>query len=71
MTSGTTHASTVKAELSSFAIIIYAIIMDHDAIEIDASKKEELEDFLYKYWPDTIEVIVQRERELHSNYYYI
>ena len=32
-------------------------MMDHKvAIEVDASKREELKEFLYKYWPDTIEV---------------
>ena len=35
------------------------------AIEVvDDSKREELKDFLYKYWPDTIEVI-------HRIYYII
>ena len=24
---------------------------------VDASKREELKDFLYRHWPDTIEVI--------------
>ena len=28
------------------------------ALEIDADKKEEMKDYLYKYWPDTIEVII-------------
>lgn len=40
--------------------------MDQGAIEIDASKKEELRDFLYKYWPDTIEVTVQRESFINN-----
>lgn len=39
-------------------LIMSSIMVDHKiAIEVDASKREELKDFLCKYWPDTIEVL--------------